>query len=125
MLGLLQDFWESTGFSQLAQCNTELFGLRLPGELIMICIACVFLYLAIKKGFELYLLIPIAAYNLFSDRWKLPLPAGPPISLGGRWGVICNSAGGGAYGAYTAKSTGLMTSAFCLVETVGIEPMTS
>ena len=42
------------------KCNTELFGLRLPGELIMICIACVFLYLAIKKGFEPYLLIPIA-----------------------------------------------------------------
>ncbi|MCI8652249.1 MAG: sodium ion-translocating decarboxylase subunit beta [Angelakisella sp.] len=60
MLELLQGFWESTGFSELVKCNTELFGLRLPGELIMICIACVFLYLAIKKGFEPYLLIPIA-----------------------------------------------------------------
>ncbi|MCI8908584.1 MAG: sodium ion-translocating decarboxylase subunit beta [Angelakisella sp.] len=60
MLELLQGFWESTGFSQLVQCNTELFGLRLPGELIMIGIACIFLYLAIKKGFEPYLLIPIA-----------------------------------------------------------------
>ncbi len=60
MLELLQGFWESTGFSQLIQCNTELFGLRLPGELIMIGIACIFLYLAIKKGFEPYLLIPIA-----------------------------------------------------------------
>ena len=44
----------------MVQCNTELFGLRLPGELIMIGIACIFLYLAIKKGFEPYLLIPIA-----------------------------------------------------------------
>ena len=60
MLELLQGFWDSTGFSQLIQCNTELFGLRLPGELIMIGIACIFLYLAIKKGFEPYLLIPIA-----------------------------------------------------------------
>ena len=60
MLELLQGFWESTGFSQLIQCNTELFGLRLPGERIMIGIACIFLYLAIKKGFEPYLLIPIA-----------------------------------------------------------------
>ncbi len=60
MLEILRGFWESTGFSQLFQCNTELFGLRLPGELIMIGIACIFLYLAIKKGFEPYLLIPIA-----------------------------------------------------------------
>lgn len=60
MLELLQGFWESTGFSELVKCNTELFGLRLPGELIMISIACVFLYLAIRKGFEPYLLIPIA-----------------------------------------------------------------
>ena len=60
MQEILRGFWESTGFSQLFQCNTELFGLRLPGELIMIGIACIFLYLAIKKGFEPYLLIPIA-----------------------------------------------------------------
>ena len=60
MLEILQGFWEGTGLSGLFQCNTELFGLRLPGEIIMICIACVFLYLAIHKGFEPYLLIPIA-----------------------------------------------------------------
>lgn len=60
MQEILRGFWESTGFSQLFQCNTELLGLRLPGELIMIGIACIFLYLAIKKGFEPYLLIPIA-----------------------------------------------------------------
>ena len=60
MLQILQGFWESTGFSELFKCNTELFGIRVPGELIMICIACIFLYLAIKKGFEPYLLIPIA-----------------------------------------------------------------
>lgn len=60
MLEIIQGFWESTGFSQLFQCNTELFGLHVPGELIMIGIACIFLYLAIHKGFEPYLLIPIA-----------------------------------------------------------------
>ena len=57
---ILRKFWISTGFSELIKCNTVLFGIHLPGELIMICIACLFLYLAIKKGFEPYLLIPIA-----------------------------------------------------------------
>ena len=60
MLEILRGFWQSTGLSELFQCNTELFGLHLPGELIMICIACIFLYLAIHKGYEPYLLIPIA-----------------------------------------------------------------
>ena len=32
-------------------------------EIIMIIIACIFLYLAIKKGYEPYLLIPIAFYS--------------------------------------------------------------
>lgn len=60
MSEILIKFWQSSGFSQLFQCNTELFGIKLPGELIMIGIACLFLYLAIHKGFEPYLLIPIA-----------------------------------------------------------------
>lgn len=60
MLEILQSFWEGTGLSGLFRCDTPLFGLRLPGEVIMIGIACVFLYLAIHKGFEPYLLIPIA-----------------------------------------------------------------
>ncbi|MFO7888048.1 MAG: sodium ion-translocating decarboxylase subunit beta [Eubacteriales bacterium] len=33
---------------------------KIPGEIIMIAIACIFLYLAIKKGYEPYLLVPIA-----------------------------------------------------------------
>lgn len=60
MSEILLKFWYSSGFSELFKCNTELFGIRLPGELIMIGIACLFLYLAIRKGFEPYLLIPIA-----------------------------------------------------------------
>ncbi|WP_326910898.1 sodium ion-translocating decarboxylase subunit beta [Sedimentibacter sp. MB31-C6] len=60
---LIIDFWETTGFSQIFKLvELELFGfnLMLPGNLIMIGIACIFLYLAIKKGYEPYLLIPIA-----------------------------------------------------------------
>lgn len=63
MLELVKNFWMSTGYSQLFKMvELELFGfnLILPGNLIMICIACTFLYLAIKKGYEPYLLIPIA-----------------------------------------------------------------
>ncbi|QSX06944.1 sodium ion-translocating decarboxylase subunit beta [Sedimentibacter sp. zth1] len=60
ILEILKQFWVGTGLSQLFQLDTELFGIMLPGELIMIGIACVFLYLAIKKGYEPYLLIPIA-----------------------------------------------------------------
>ncbi len=57
---ILWEFWNSTGLAELFRCNTELFGLKLPGELIMIGISCFFLYLAIHKGYEPYLLIPIA-----------------------------------------------------------------
>ncbi|MBR2551674.1 MAG: sodium ion-translocating decarboxylase subunit beta [Erysipelotrichaceae bacterium] len=60
MLDILLGFWESTGFSQIFKLDTVLFGIPIPGHLIMICLACLFLYLAIHKGFEPYLLIPIA-----------------------------------------------------------------
>lgn len=63
MFDLIKEFLLSTGFSQLFKLvELELFGfnLMLPGNLIMIIIACTFLYLAIKKGYEPYLLIPIA-----------------------------------------------------------------
>jgi len=60
MLDILLRFWESSGFAQLFQFDTVLFGIPLPGELVMILLACFFLYLAIHKGFEPYLLIPIA-----------------------------------------------------------------
>ncbi len=63
MFELIKQFWAGTGFANLfTLVPLELFGftLNLPGNLIMICIACLFLYLAIKKGYEPYLLIPIA-----------------------------------------------------------------
>ena len=36
MNGILLEFWKSSGFSQLFQCDTVLFGLHMPGELIML-----------------------------------------------------------------------------------------
>ncbi|MBP1926567.1 oxaloacetate decarboxylase beta subunit [Sedimentibacter acidaminivorans] len=63
MFELIKQFWAGTGFANLfTLTQLELFGfnVNLPGNLIMICIACTFLYLAIKKGYEPYLLIPIA-----------------------------------------------------------------
>lgn len=49
MFELLSEFWQSTGFSIITY-----------KEIIMIGIAFTLLYLAIKKGYEPYLLIPIA-----------------------------------------------------------------
>ncbi len=54
------DFINASGIGPLFTPNMELFGVMVPGNLIMIIIACVFLYLAIGKGYEPYLLIPIA-----------------------------------------------------------------
>lgn len=70
MLEFLQGFWSSTGFAALFQPTTELFGVMVPGELIMIVISLILLYLAIVKGFEPYLLTPIAFGILLAN---LPL----------------------------------------------------
>lgn len=70
MLDFLQSFWSSTGFAALFQPTTELFGMMVPGELIMIVISLILLYLAIVKGFEPYLLTPIAFGILLAN---LPL----------------------------------------------------
>lgn len=60
MLDMIIDFLKSTGFPDLFTLDTPLFGVMLPGRLIMIAIACILLYMGIKKGFEPYLLLPIA-----------------------------------------------------------------
>ena len=76
MLDLLVTFWNSTGFSKLFDINywtTLQFGglsVTVPGQLIMLIIACTFLYLAVKKGYEPYLLLPIAFGMLLAN---LPL----------------------------------------------------
>ncbi|BES65960.1 sodium ion-translocating decarboxylase subunit beta [Gottschalkiaceae bacterium SANA] len=49
MGGILQAFWISTGFYQLDL-----------GSVFMLGLACWFLYLGIRKGYEPYLMIPIA-----------------------------------------------------------------
>ncbi len=73
MTELLAKFWESTGFSRLINpahwTNLDFggFSFTVPGELIMIIIACTFLYLAIKKGYEPYLLLPIAFGMLLAN----------------------------------------------------------
>ena len=53
ILKLISEFLESTGIAMFFQGNGWM-------NLVMILIGCVFLFLAIKKGFEPYLLIPIA-----------------------------------------------------------------
>ncbi|MEG2058172.1 MAG: sodium ion-translocating decarboxylase subunit beta, partial [Romboutsia sp.] len=76
MLDLLVTFWNSTGFRTLfdpTTWNTLVFGsvsVTVPGQLIMLIIACTFLYLAVKKGYEPYLLLPIAFGMLLAN---LPL----------------------------------------------------
>jgi sodium ion-translocating decarboxylase beta subunit len=55
-MNLLIEFWETTGFAAIT-----------VKELIMIIISLVFLYLAIKKRYEPYLLIPIAFGMLLAN----------------------------------------------------------
>jgi oxaloacetate decarboxylase beta subunit len=60
MVELLIKLWQTSGFSQLFVCNVNVGGIPLPGNLIMLALACFFLYLGIAKGYEPYLMIPIA-----------------------------------------------------------------
>jgi oxaloacetate decarboxylase beta subunit len=54
------DLWASSGFAELFVINSKLFGIPLPGYFVMVCVALVLLYLAIGRGFEPLLLVPIA-----------------------------------------------------------------
>ena len=68
MGNVLLNFWNSTGFSKLFTLSTHIaVNVYVPGELIMICLACFFLYLGIKKGYEPYLMIPIAFGMLLAN----------------------------------------------------------
>lgn len=60
ILEVLYSFWKSMGISNLFTPTTQIGNFLVPGELIMIGIACILLYLAIHKEYEPYLLIPIA-----------------------------------------------------------------
>lgn len=60
------DFIQSTGFAGFGN-STIMVGGVVPGELIMILVACVLLYLGIAKKFEPLLLVPIAFGMLLSN----------------------------------------------------------
>jgi len=62
-------FLQSTGFAGFANSSMMVLGF-IPGELIMIVVSCVLLYLGIAKKFEPLLLVPIAFGMLLSN---LPL----------------------------------------------------
>ena len=57
-MDVIQKLLSTTGFSMLFED---------PRPLVMILVACVLLYLAIRKGFEPLLLIPIAFGMLLSN----------------------------------------------------------
>jgi oxaloacetate decarboxylase beta subunit len=54
---MVYNFWESTGLSNFFKAENFLAG---PGQLIMICIGLLLLYLGVAKGFEPLLLVPIS-----------------------------------------------------------------
>ncbi len=97
MLRILVEFFEQTGIRELFSLDTELFGLMVPGRLIMIAIACLFIYLAVKKGYEPYLLIPIAFGMLLAN---LPL-------TGMLDGPLGNQPGGLLYYLYQGTALGI------------------
>lgn len=59
------------------------FAMMTYKEIIMITIACIFLYLAIKKGYEPYLLIPIATGMLLANMPGVDLMQKPTESVNG------------------------------------------
>ena len=75
----LSEFLSSTGIVRLFTGNGWM-------NLIMIAIGCIFLYLAIKKGFEPYLLVPISfgiiLVNLFPESYITDNEAGEVIERG-------------------------------------------
>ena len=97
MLDILADFYKSTGVTELFRFDTELFGVMIPGKLIMVVIALIFIYLAVKKGYEPYLLIPIAFGMLLTN---LPL-------AGLMDGPLGNQPGGLLYYLYQGTALGI------------------
>ena len=97
MLKILVDFFQNAGVMELFRFDTELFGIMLPGKLIMIALACLFIYLGVKKGYEPYLLIPIAFGMLLAN---LPL-------TGLLDGPLGNQPGGLIYYLYQGTALGI------------------
>lgn len=98
MLNVLKEFSVETGFYALFDPTRWMkfqignFSFSVPGELIMIIIACFFIYLAIAKGYEPYLLIPIAFGMLLVN-----LPLGGLMEEGGLIKVIYTGIDKGLY----------------------------
>jgi oxaloacetate decarboxylase beta subunit len=97
---VIVNFLKSTGFAAFASSKVWVLGF-LPGELIMIVVACVLLYLGIRKGFEPLLMVPIAFGMLLSN-----LPLGDlmaePSALAGK-----ESAGGLLWYLYQGVKMGI------------------
>ncbi len=74
MINALSDFWASTGFYALYEN-------MLWGNIVMIAIACLLLYLAIVKGFEPLLLVPIAFGMLLANLPLADMMSAPMIKL--------------------------------------------
>lgn len=72
MLQTINDFYQSSGIA-----NVEV------GHVIMIAISFLLLYLAIKKGFEPLLLIPIAFGMFLANLPMAQLMAGPTVDISG------------------------------------------
>ncbi len=74
MIQALVDFWASTGFHAL-------YADMLWGNLLMIAVACLLIYLAIVKGFEPLLLVPIAFGMLLTNLPLAGLMSDPIMKL--------------------------------------------
>jgi sodium ion-translocating decarboxylase beta subunit len=76
----LSELWQSTGLFGFSSASMLLFG-WLPGELVMIAVGLLLLYLGIVRGFEPLLLIPIGFGGILAN---IPLAAisGPEGFLG-------------------------------------------
>lgn len=59
-LEALRNLFVSSGFSELFALNVQLGSWHVPGTLVMLFVSFVLLYLAIGRGFEPLLLVPIA-----------------------------------------------------------------
>lgn len=88
--GKISKLWKSTGLNAFIEGAAELFGVKkndkkgLPlgiGQIVMILVGCLLIYLAIKKGFEPLLLLPIGFGGILAN---IPVAAiaGPEGFLG-------------------------------------------
>jgi oxaloacetate decarboxylase beta subunit len=92
MGNLLSEFWATTGLAQIS-----------IGQVVMIALACWFIYLAIKKGYEPYLLIPIATGMLLVNLPGADLMVHPVYNSAGE--VVQN--GGLLYYLYQGTKLGI------------------